>query len=127
MKHSRKICVAVATVAVLALAVWALAGYLMDDGDVIPDIGWKNETEFLYSVTYWLSPAEDPPDVVVIGYWGGHEQWREMMGVAWIMTPKVHYEYKTKLPETGEWSFQFQVIGGELSITYLGPWVYNRP
>jgi len=107
------------------IALLALAGSLNEDGDVDPDHGIKNLTEFTYTITYTLDPEEDPPDVLVIGYLGGFEKWEEMMSYAVIGEIYVHYWYTTTLPEAGEWSFKFDVVGGEVTNMHLGPTVYN--
>jgi len=127
LRPSRRRYVAFGTVAVVGLAVCALAGYLMDNGDVDPDIGWVDETEFTYSVTYIRDPYEDPPDVIVIGYWEDEYDWDEMMYVAAVGEIFVDYEYETTLDKTGNWGFKFQVIGEEPTGMHIGPSVYERP
>lgn len=79
MKRLRMVTIGALTFAVVGIAVWALAGYLMDNGYVDPDIGWKDETEFTYTVSYWKGPGESAPDVLVIGYFEDEWEWEEMM------------------------------------------------
>jgi len=127
LRPSRRIYVAVWTVAVVGLAVCALAGYFMGNGDVNPDIGWVDETEFLYTVTYMLSPEEEPPDVIVIGYWKDEYDWDEMMYVAAVGEIFVDYEYQTTLHKKGSWGFKFQVVGEAPTGMHIGPSVFERP
>ena len=105
------------------IAVWALAGSLNDDGAVSPTYGYKNMSLFTYTVTYTLDPNEEPPDVIVIGYLGGNKEWEQMMSYQVIGEIYVHYTYTTTLPYTGNWSFKFQVVDGETSHMYPGPYV----
>lgn len=121
MKSWARIAIVFSTCAAVALALLALAGDLMDNGAVDPNLGWKDTTIFEYTVSYALDPEEDPPDVLVIGYLDDEEEWREMMGVAEIGDIVVDYWYQTTLPAAGDWAFRFQVVGGELSKMYIGP------
>ena len=119
MKSSRKVCVAVGTGVVLAVAILALAGYLFD-GSVTPTEGDANSTVFEYDVYYSLSPGENPPTVYVLGYLGIDMQFEQMMSFTRIGDVYVLYWYQTMLP-AGDWGFKFQVMGGELTNMYPGP------
>ncbi len=127
MKHSRITIITALTVAVVGVAIWALAGYLMDNGAVTPDIGWKDETEFTYTVSYWRSPDEEAPDVLILAYWKGLFEWDEMMYIDNPMSIPVNYWYTTTLDKAGNWGFKFEVVGGETSNMHLGPSVFERP
>ncbi|MBN2209025.1 MAG: hypothetical protein JW759_06990 [Candidatus Coatesbacteria bacterium] len=123
MKRSRRMCIAVGTLAVVGVAICALAGWFYTDGTVAPTMGYADETDFLYSIVYQLAPGQEtPPNVFLELYNGGYFDSEHMMGVAWFSTPYVCYEYSTKLA-AGNWGFQFKTVDDE-TITYVGPTVW---
>jgi len=110
---------------VLALAVLVFAGEFYGDGSVFPIEGWANETDFLYEIQYALAPGQDPPAVCLKLYESNVFKFEGMMGISYIGSILVDYEYETKL-DAGDWSFRMETVDDE-TLGYVGPKVKEHP
>ena len=127
MKRSRTLITTAVTVAVVGIAVWALAGYFLNDGRVKPPEGCADDTTFHWYVEYQLEGEEDPPDVHVAIYDGGDLKFYEMMAVVEIDSGVVRYSYQRTLTlPDDEYLFRFETFFQHTN-TQFGPDVYNCP